>query len=145
TQRIPGAAARQHRGKGDRGSERPPGRLRRKAWRRRSEPDGAPDTLPQAGRRRLGRQPLAQRLPQRLDAGALLRQRRVGRNALLERDRVGRIELAVDRGVHEQQVALLWTGAHRLAPIAWIRRWRARASRDMTVPTGTPVTPAISR
>ena len=60
---------------------------------------------------------------------------------------MGGIELAVDIGVEQQAVvshlSLLPTGFS--APSVSIRRSRARASRDITVPIGTPVISAISR
>jgi hypothetical protein len=55
------------------------------------------------------------------------------------------IELAVDQRVKQQ---LVFGAIHRTAPSATFQAARsidrARASRDITVPTGTPATSAIS-
>ena len=112
---------------------------------RRREPDRAGDARAQRRRRGLGRQLVPQGLAQRLDARALGRERRVGGDARLDRQRIGRIELAVDGRMHQQPLAFVGCAGHFCTPIVSIRRRRARASRDITVPIGTPVTSAISR
>ena len=99
-------------------------------------------------RQRLARQAFGEHTPQRLDPLAFRRQRRVGRDPPLDCERIGGIELAVEQGMDEQAVVLFlgFRFGHRsFVPIVSIRRRRARASRDITVPTGTPVTAAISR
>jgi hypothetical protein len=58
----------------------------------------------------------------------------------------GRIEFAVERGVQHEGAILAIRGAdHANLPSLSIINVRARASRDMTVPTGVPVASAISR
>ena len=87
--------------------------------------------------------------PQRLDAIPLGRQRGIAGKLPLHFERMGRIELAVDIGVNEQ-ARIRRRNRHDASPGASvprraISRLRARASRDITVPIGTPVTSAISR
>ena len=70
---------------------------------------------------------------------------------LLDRQHIDRIELAVHVGV-EQEGRLgwrgrTWRGGGHGSPFPTVSTnlARARASRDITVPIGTPVTSAISR
>src|SRR5262245_33317235 len=86
------------------------------------------------------RQPIADQIAQRLHAIAFRRQRRVHGDRAFKLERVSRIELAIHVGMYQQIV-----GHGSSTPRAAITRLRARASRDITVPIGTPVTPAMSR
>src|SRR6266849_6772752 len=104
---------------------------------------GARDARAQAGGRRGNRKLRAQRALQRLDAVALGRERRILLDARRERAGVGGVELAVDIGVDEQFFVFVHGHGSSLVIIV-INRCRARASRDITVPIGTPVTLAIS-
>ena len=108
---------------------------------------GGLDTPEQAVRHCRGRQPLADQASQCGDPVALGGQRRIGGQAALHLDGVDGIELAVEIGVHQQiRIVVCCRYRHGASgPIVAIRRLRARANRDMTVPTGTPVISAISR
>ena len=93
---------------------------------------------------------LPQHVAQRFDALALGGERGIGGDLPFECERVGRVELAVDMRVDQQQILVVARRfvcrRHGLSvPIDSIRRRRARASRDITVPIGTSVTCAISR
>src|SRR5262249_56700942 len=113
-----------------------------------SQPERGLDPAGEARRRAFARKLLRNRAPQRLDPLAFGCQRRIAGDLPLDLQRVSRIELAIDIGVNEQtriagrchQPAFASSVARRC-----ISRWRARASRDMTVPMGTLVTSAISR
>src|SRR5438876_438585 len=76
-------------------------------------------------------------------AVALGRERRILLHAPLQRAGVGGVELAVHIGVDEQLFVVIHHCSSFLIMV--ISRCRARASRDITVPIGTPVTFAISR
>src|SRR5262249_40090651 len=85
------------------------------------------------------------------DGVALARQCRVGRQPSLDRKHAGWIKLTVVVGVDEQS-ELVGFARRQLVrrhdasePTVSIKRRRARASRDITVPTGTPVISAMSR
>src|ERR1700757_4804307 len=105
------------------------------------------DTYAQAGRRRFARQPLAYQALQGVDAFALGGERRIGRHPRLEGKCVGGVELAVYVGVDQARGIFRNHRARHdaLLPMVLITWLRPRASRDITVPIGTPVTSAISR
>src|SRR5262245_66429494 len=84
------------------------------------------------------RQPVPDQIAQGLHAVAFGCQRRVAGDRGFELERVRRVELAIHIGVYQQIVS---HGSS--TPRAAIRRLRARASRDITVPSGPPVTPAL--
>src|SRR3954468_18444611 len=54
---------------------------------------------------------------------------------------LGRRKLPVHAGLNQQSHVRAVGPAHRTTPWSWVRisAWRARQSRDMTVPIGTPV------
>ena len=115
------------------------------------QPDRRLDPRLQMRGQRLARKLFAQHVAQRLDACALGGECGIARDLPFERKRVGRIEFTVDMRVDEQhglvRVGRLVRGPGHgsFVPIISIKRRRARASRDITVPTGTSVTRAISR
>ena len=107
-------------------------------------------TAPRAARRRwagAGSRRSFRAAPNCGDRIARARQR-VGRQPPLEREHVGGIRLAVVIGVEQQRG---WFGFAQgsVVMVRLVRSRRssdcARASRDITVPTGTSVTAAISR
>ncbi len=74
-----------------------------------------------------------------------LRARRAGREMRLHIARVAGIELAVHKRVkHDFRLGAIHGGDPSAAFHAERSIDRARASRDITVPTGTPATSAIS-
>jgi hypothetical protein len=108
------------------------------------------DARLQAGRRRRARKPLAQNPAQGVGVSELRGQQRIGGNLPADRECVRRIKLAVRIRVNQKRPRFAGIGAgharHELSVlIASIMRRRARARRDITVPTGTAVTSAISR
>ena len=120
--------------------ERAPARRRGRRTRQRG------DAAAQLRARLLARHARGDRPAQCDETGMGGGKRGVGGEALLELQRMGGIELAVHIGVEQQavvsHVSLL---PNVSAPNVSIKRSRARASRDITVPIGTPVTSAISR
>jgi hypothetical protein len=89
------------------------------------------------------RQPLPHGAAQRLDARLFGCKRGAVRKPPLEFQRMCRIQFAVHIGVEQQPIVIRCR--HLSAPNIAITRPRARASRDITVPIGTPVIVAISR
>ncbi len=135
-ERHEGRRAPGHERNRDRGGERAPARNR---LRTRQRGDAAAELRA----RPLARHAFPDRAAQRHEARLLGGERGIGGQTLLEFQCMGGIELAVDIGVQPQ--AIVGRGGHRSAPKVSIRRSRARASRDITVPMGTPVISAISR
>ena len=85
------------------------------------------------------------RVAQRREAPILGGERRIVAQLALERERSHGVELAVEGGVElEQPVAHVPVG-HGSALKVLASEARARASRDITVPTGASVASAISR
>ncbi len=93
---------------------------------------------------------LADCSPQGDDACMLGGKQRVGGNAPLQGQGGRRVELAIDQGMDHEVHSLRILGqsvvarAHDALPRSEINRPRALASRDMTVPIGTPSIVAIS-
>src|SRR6266566_473145 len=104
--------------------------------RRAPEPDRGFNPAGEPGWRRLRRQPLSDQTPQCLDARVLRGERWLASEAALDLQRMRRIELAVHISMDEQaRIVLVCRGGHGSSvPNAAIRRRRARASRDITVP-----------
>src|SRR5262249_36887896 len=106
------------------------------------------DPAGEAPRRAFARKLLRNRAPPRLDPLAFGCPRRVAGDLPLGLPRVGRIEVALRIGVNEPTRVAgrgQQPGLSSSVATGCISRWRARASRDMTVPMGTLVTSAISR
>ncbi len=139
----PGRAARHCGNEYARGCQHAPGWPRTRS----PQPDRGFDPAPELRRCSLVRQPISDQVAQCLRAVTLGRQRRIGRERALELERMRRIELSIEIAVHEQAVVGVGRGRNHGSSVlsVVIRRRRARASRDMTVPIGTPVTSAISR
>ena len=76
---------------------------------------------------------------------------RNAREPRLQREGVDRIELAVEMGVQQEGGVVVGDEMGHVTVLGVLRastastRLRPRASRDITVPIGTPVTSAISR
>lgn len=70
----------------------------------------------------------------------------IGRDLLLDSERIRSGQLAIEISVQKQlrifclQPFVRWHHHAFSVPIASTNRWRARAKRDITVPTGTPIT-----
>ena len=73
------------------------------------------------------------------------RQRRIGGELGLDLDHAGRVEFAVQGGVKEKRPVFAPRVSHARLPSCSISLARARASLDITVPTGAPIASAISR
>jgi hypothetical protein len=112
---------------------------------RAPQADGGLDPPGETRWRGLARQLIADQIAQGLYAIALGRQRGIVGDRALELERVRRVELAVEIGVDEQVVAGGCCCHGSSTPKVAIRRRRARASRDITVPIGALVTWAMSR
>ena len=107
------------------------------------------DSISEASVSYVNGQLLPNRAPQGFHAVPLGRQRGIAGELPLHFERMGRIELAIDIGMDEQaRIRRRYrhdTPPGASVPRRAINRPRARASRDITVPIGTPVTSAISR
>ena len=102
------------------------------------------DALAQGWRRhRLAEFPVHD-LAKRIQAAVFGGKGRIRGQTIFEIEHARGIELAVERRVGEKSLVACAHFASGL-PNAAMRRPRARARRDITVPTGTPVISAISR
>ena len=100
-----------------------------------------------AGAQKLGRgfdrRGAAQGVVQRLQPGEFGGERRIVGAGALEREHAGGVEFAVERRLKPQGCFL--RRVHLLSPNICASAARARARRDMTVPTGACVAAAMSR
>ena len=93
--------------------------------------------------RGLDRRGAAQGVVQRLQPGEFGGERRIVGAGALEREHAGGVEFAVERRLKPQGCFL--RRVHLLSPNICASAARARARRDMTVPTGACVAAAMSR
>src|SRR5262252_7875735 len=112
-----------------------------------SHADRGFDAGTQTQRWRFPRQSLAHQTSEGLDALVFGCERRIARQACLHAERIGRVKFAVHIGVDSQRGIFEASGTHHddFLAMVFIIRVRPRASRDITVPIGTPVTCDISR
>ena len=119
------------------------GRLRR--GNRRSGRRQRRDAVGKRLRGRFTRRMTADRVTQRCEAPVLGGERRIVAHLALERERGHGVELAVERGVEPEKPLVDVAVGHASALKVLASMARARASRDITVPTGVSVASAISR
>ena len=87
----------------------------------------------------------ADRVPKRRQAPVFGGERRIVAHLALELERSHRVELAVEGGIEPEKALAHVPPGHDSALKVFASMARARASRDITVPTGVSVASAISR
>ena len=113
----------------------------RRGCRRRQRRDAVGKRL----RRGFTRRVVTDRVAQRREALILRGERRIVAHLALERERGHGVELAVESGVEPEKPLAHVPVGHGSDPQGLGEKARARASRDITVPTGASVASAISR
>ena len=119
------------------------GRLRRRNWRsRRSQRRNA---VGERWRRRFARRMTTDRVAQRCEAPVFGGERRIVAHLALELERGYGVKFAVEGSIESQKPLVHVLVGHASALKVLASMARARASRDITVPTGVSVASAISR